>query len=93
MKNIDIVFNGATDNGKEFQLASGYISETAILFESEGVYSLIEASGRVQFFDESDTMLAEYSLPKIDEGKEKYESIVPSVKDGSIFSPSLLTSG
>ena len=35
MKEIDIVFNSKENSGESFQIASGYISKTAMLFENE----------------------------------------------------------
>ena len=82
-RRIDFVYN--SEMGKStFQLASGYISETNILFEKEGVVAVIQAEGSVEFFDANDTLLAKSELPPVDDGKNKYQEVCCNSEAGSL---------
>jgi len=74
MKNIDVVFNSQTETEKTFQIASGYISKTAVLFEKEGIVAIIDAIGSVEFYID-DKLIATESVPVNDGGREVYEQV------------------
>lgn len=75
-RKIDIVFDSTKANNEIcFQIASGYISETTILFEKESVVALIHAKGRVEFYDMKDELLAKGELPCVESGKVVYEEV------------------
>ena len=81
----DIIFNSETTKGSvSFQIASGYISETLILFENENIVALIEAKGQVKFYNMSDELLAQAEAPAVGSGKGVYEEVLCQVKDNLI---------
>ena len=85
MKNADIIFNSQeAANGKNFQIASGYISDTVVLFENENIIAVINAKGIVEFYDINDTLLAKGELPENDGGKNVYEEIFCQAANGVI---------
>lgn len=84
MRKVDFTFNSEKENGTHYQLASGYISETVILFEKENVICLIDAKGTVEFYDDSDCSLASANLPKIESGKGVYQDITCFADTNSI---------
>lgn len=85
MKNADIVFNSQeVANGKNFQIASGYISDTVVLFKNENIVAVINAKGIVEFYDINDTLLAKGELPENDGGKNVYEEIFCQAENGVI---------
>jgi len=82
---FDIIFNSEKENNKGFQIASGYISTTKILFEKENIFALIEAKGVVKLFDLSENLLFEAKLPAVEGGKEVYEEVVCEAKENLII--------
>ena len=82
---FDIIFNSEKENNKGFQIASGFISETKILFEEENIIALIHAKGSVKFFDLSEKLLSEINLPSVESGKGVYEEVIIEVKENSII--------
>lgn len=83
MRDIDITFN--SENGKRsFQIASGYISETAIYFEKEKITLLVHAKGRTEFYNLNEELLAAGAVPSEDSGREVYEQITCEVIEGKI---------
>lgn len=84
MKKIDYTFSSKQESRKSFQLASGYISETVILFEQEKITVVIQANGNVQFYDIHGMCIAEDAAPPVNNGREVYEEIFCSVKNGMI---------
>lgn len=74
-RQADIIFN--SENGsRKYQIASGYISETVILFEREETIALVYAEGRVGFFDRDGNSLAEGKVESQTGGREVYEEVV-----------------
>lgn len=75
-KSVDIIFNSQTTAADTlFSLASGYISQTTVLFENEQVTAVIQAKGHVAFYDADDTLIAEGQVPTVDDGKGVYEQV------------------
>lgn len=56
-------------------MASGYISETTILFEKESVVAVIQATGSVEFYNLDDKLIAEGKVPSVNDGKGMYQDI------------------
>ena len=82
-KNIDIFYN--SENGRqEFQIASGYISETRVLFEKEQIVALIRAKGVVEFYDRDGEHLATVVAPAEESGKQVYTRCFCDVQDGAL---------
>lgn len=67
-----------------FQIASGYISETVILFEKENVIARVQAKGQVAFFNRNGELLASGEVPAMTGGRELYEELSCCVEDGKI---------
>lgn len=67
-----------------FQIASGYISETVILFEKENVIAQVQAKGQVAFFNRNGELLASGEVPAMTGGRELYEELSCCVEDGKI---------
>ena len=85
VKKIDIIFNSEKENDKKhFQIASGFISETTLLFEKENIVALIHAKGSVEFYNMKDELLASGEVPAVDSGKGVYEEICCEVIENSI---------
>ncbi len=85
MPKNDTIFKSDTQTGNaHFQIASGYISETSILFENENVVAVIEAKGQVSFYNTSDDLLAQVEVPAVKNGKGVYEEVLCQVKDNLI---------
>lgn len=81
----DIVYNSETARGTAtHQLASGYISQTVILFEKEAVTAVVQAEGSVEFFGGDGALIAAGQAPAVVSGKECYTDIGCQVKDGRI---------
>lgn len=75
-RKIDITFVSGTSKGDAiYQLASGYISTTTILFEKENIVAVVEAEGNAEFYDMSDNLIASAKAPEVDNGKGKYVEI------------------
>ncbi len=75
-RKIDITFNSEAQTDKKlYQIASGYISKTTVLFEKEDVIAVIEAKGSVEFYDINDELIAVGKLPPVEDGKEVYEEV------------------
>ncbi len=86
VRKADYTVNSENAPGeKQFQLASGYISETTILFEKENVVAVIQAKGSVEFFNMQDERLAVLEAPAVVNGKEVYEDIRCMVEDHTII--------
>ena len=84
MKNI--VFDSKTEkNGALFQIASGYDSETRILFEKEGVIVKIRAEGQVDFYDAAEQLLASAKMPSQEGGREVYQDVGCGVEGTSVI--------
>ena len=84
-KTVDITFDSEKITGSQkYQLASGYISQTSILFEKEGVIAVIQANGSVEFFDRNDSRIAAGNAPAIDDGRGVYEDVFCAVNNGAI---------
>ena len=83
-KKFDIVFNSEKDNDKCFQIASGYISKTTILFENENIVAVVEAKGEVQFYNTNDELLSSGKLPANTGGREVYEEVCCQVNGDAI---------
>ena len=82
---FDMVFNSLTDCGKGyFQIASGYISETAIFFERENIVAKVQAKGQVSFYDGTGNLLASGNAPEAGGGREVYEEISCHVEENKI---------
>lgn len=85
MKNYDIVFNSEKENDKKcFQIASGFISETTILFEKENSVAVIQAKGRVEFYNMEGELLSIGELPPVESGKGVYQEICCQVVNSTI---------
>ena len=81
-KKVDITFNSAKDtNNKSYQLASGYISQTTILFEKENVVAVVQAKGSVEFYNMDDALIAAGSVPSAEGGRGLYEEISCQVEN------------
>ena len=81
----DVIYRtGTTKPHSTYQLASGYISRTVILFEAEGIFAHVEADGRVSFYDAQENLLAVGSVQKEEGGRECYEEIELSVSESVI---------
>lgn len=75
-RNINITFNSEKDSENTlYQLASGYISQTTILFEKEHVVAVIDAKGSVEFYNTDDVLIASGSVPVKDSGKGLYMDV------------------
>lgn len=86
MMKCDKIFNSEKIKGFEgFQLASGYISSTSVLFEKENIYVKIEAKGLVEFFDSEDRLIKSVSLPAQTGGREVYDEAECAVDGSSII--------
>lgn len=83
-KEFDIVFNSEKENGKSFQIANGYISQTKILFENEKIIALIDAKGIASFRDIDNAILDTCYIDCEQSGKGVYESVVLKV-DGDVI--------
>ncbi len=84
-RKIDIVFNSEIEGGKkQFQIASGHISETTILFEKENIVAVVNAKGSVEFFDVTDKLLASGEILADESGREVYEEICCQVDGDKI---------
>lgn len=82
-RKIDFVFDSAKDNGKEFQLANGHISETNILFERENIVAVIYAQGKIEFYANGEFVEVR-ELPKVESGKGVYDAVICNVS-GDLF--------
>lgn len=83
-KKADIIFNSESDNNKNFQIASGYISESVVLFENENVYAVVNANGNVDFYNMDDCLLSSMKAPSVDDGKQVYDEISLKVDNNQI---------
>lgn len=84
-RNIDITFNSEKNEEKSYQLASGHISTTSILFENENLVAVVEASGDVAFYNMEDELIAKASVPAVEGGRKVYEEIVCCAENGKIL--------
>lgn len=84
-RKIDITFNSEKDtNKKSYQLASGYISQTTILFEKENVVAVIQARGSVEFYNMDDALIAAGNVPSVESGRGLYEEICCQVENNML---------
>lgn len=84
-RKIDITFVSGTSKGDAiYQLASGYISTTTILFEKENIVAVVEAEGNAEFYDMSDNLIVSAKAPEVDNGKGKYVEIGLDAGDGFV---------
>lgn len=75
-RKTDITFNSKQDSSETlYQLASGYISKTTILFENENVIAVIQANGRVEFYNTDDERIAVGNVPPVENGRGVYEDV------------------
>ena len=81
---FDIIFDSEKDNGKSFQIANGYISQTQVLFEKEKLIAVIDAKGIVSFADIDDCELGTGYVVLEESGKGVYESVVLKVENNVI---------
>lgn len=85
MKQIDRIFNSEQDNGTGyFQIASGHIAETAILFSCEKIVAVVNAKGSAAFYNENDELLATGEVPGVNDGKGVYQELCCHAEDGLI---------
>ncbi len=86
MEKYDIIFDSEKEkSGKSFQIASGYISETRVLFEKERVAAIIHAKGKVEIYNVNGQIEAIGELPEVEIGKQVYEEVCCDVKDSRII--------
>lgn len=84
-RKIDIVFNSEKDSGENcFQIANGYVSETAILFEKEGVVAVLEAKGSVDLYNMENELIASGEVPAEEDGKQVYQEVCCKVEENTI---------
>jgi len=82
---MSLIFHSDIDPAdREFQLASGYISTTCITFENEGIRTVIQAPGKVEFFGAGDVLLAAAAVAPQEDGRQLFEDVRCSVADGTI---------
>jgi len=75
-RKIDFVYNSEKETSEKlFQLASGYISETTILFENENIIAVVQAEGSVEFYNMDDERVAVGKAPAVESGKEVYTDV------------------
>lgn len=74
-RKIDLYHNSEKDWGMFRQIASGHISETAILFENEGIVAVVQARGEAAFYDLEDNLLGRGRVPGANGGREVYEEV------------------
>lgn len=80
-----IIFRSDLISGtQKFQLASGFISTTHILFEKEGILAVIQAEGAVEFFNSEKNRIAAAKVPAQEGGRQVYEEVCCTVGDGAI---------
>lgn len=74
-RKIDFIFNSEIKGKENFQLANGYISETAILFEREKTLAVIYAQGKVEVYNADGEIVGTHELPEVDSGKRVYDEV------------------
>ena len=85
-REFDVIFDSTRETEKDFfQIASGYISKTTVLFEKEKVVAVIDAKGVVEFYDLDDNLLATACVPKVTGGKEKYMDAAVKAAGDKLF--------
>ena len=84
MKTFDHIYSHEAGTFQTFQLASGYISTTGILFEADKVAAIIEAKGSVVFYDLEEHALASFDIPSQTGGREVYETVDCGKENGHI---------
>lgn len=83
-RKIDIVFN--SEKGKSsFQIASGYISVTTVLFEKEDIVAVIDAKGAVEFYNINDELLAAGEVSAVESGRQVYEEVCCEADENAII--------
>ena len=86
MKEFDGIFNSEVGfDFKSFQLATGYISSTTILFEKEKIVAKIEANGHIDFFVCEDILLASFDIPAQTGGKETYNEVLCGAEENAVI--------
>ncbi len=79
----DIVYN--SENGcQKYQIASGYISESVVLFEKEAIFVRVFAEGRADFLDLDGNLLAAGKVEAQTGGREVYEELVCEVDEKAL---------
>ena len=68
----------------QFNIASGFISMTEIVFEAEGIKAVVTAYGNVEFYDNDKTLLCAAEIPAEGDGAGRYRHIRCKVEDGKI---------
>lgn len=79
------ICSNAQKNTGYFQIASGYISETVILFEQEKVIARVQAKGQVTFCDLNGAVLASGEVPASTGGREVYQELSCQIVDSKIL--------
>ena len=82
-RKADIVYNSEC-GVKKYQIASGYISETVILFEKEETVACVYAEGRVEFFDTDGNLISQGKVESQTGGREVYEEVVCEADENCI---------
>ena len=84
-RKIDITFNSKKDNTKAtYQLASGYISQTTILFEKENIAAVIEAKGIIEFYNMNDELIATGNIHEVTSGRGLYQEVCCQFEDNML---------
>ena len=84
MRKTDITFNCEKNVKSKYQLASGYISQTTILFEKEQVIAVIQAKGDVAFYNMDDELIASGNARPMTDGRQVYEDVCCQVANQRI---------
>ena len=69
----------------KIDLANGYISTTAVLFEAENIGVKVDAAGILEFSNRQGVLLYTFELSKNIGGKEKYDHMLCKVRDGKLL--------
>ncbi len=77
-------FDSSKHNALSFQLATGLIHYTTIVFDVEKMYVRIEAKGDMEFYDAEHRFLDSVTLPEEVDGRGVYEEVNCEVKDNTI---------
>lgn len=68
-----------------FQISSGHISQTVILFEKENIIARVQAKGEVSFCDPDGKLLAAGAVPAQMSGREVYEELSCRVENNKLM--------
>ena len=69
----------------QFNIASGYVSTTEILFQHEGILLTVTASGELAFYNRDKKLLAAASVPADSGGRQRHLNICCKVDGDRIF--------